>query len=333
MHLDKYLFLFSTIVLCASSSQLLDEEWSTWKSKYEKKYTSRDEELFRREAWEASWDKVQKHNQLADQGLKSYRMEVNHFADMTTEERNSRNCLISTRIPSTPISTHKYNYGTNNDIPKQIDWRDSKCVTPAKDQGLCGSCWAFATVGVIESRYCIQTDELLDFSEQQLVDCDHDDSGCCGGLPIAALQYIAHRGVMKTEDYGYEAKQYHCLYDSDGAIKFNKTKFYILPGEDNMAGSVAMDGPISVGFAVNEDFMFYKEGIFDGDCAEGPNHAIIIVGYGTLHCQDAEENGEDYWIIKNSWGTMWGEEGFGKIKRNVNMCDIAAMPATMDFTV
>ncbi|NP_001091187.1 cathepsin H [Xenopus laevis] len=317
-------------MVSASASHLLDDEWNVWKSKYEKKYAGLEDELFRRKVWEVNWDKVTKHNQLADQGLKKYTMAMNHFADMTIEEINSRNCLLTTNYHSMPKSIPKYNV-KNAKMTKAVDWRDSNCVSPVKDQGYCGSCWAFATVGVIEALHCLAGNELSNLSEQQLVDCDHLDSGCCGGFPVLAMDYIAHRGIMKTEDYEYEAKQSTCQYDSDNAIRLNVSKYYILPDEENMASSVAKDGPITVGFAVAEDFMFYSKGIFDGECAPSPNHAIIVVGYGTLHCEDGEDDGEDYWIIKNSWGEHWGEEGFGKIQRNKDMCGISEFAASMEL--
>ncbi|KAM8974304.1 cathepsin L-like proteinase [Pelodytes ibericus] len=331
MRFNKHLFVFSTIVICASAAHFLEQEWHSWKSKYGKKYPTPDKEIFRRKAWEATWDKVEKHNQLADQGLKNYRLEMNHFADMTSEERNSRNCL-SLKRKSMPADIPKTYSGKLKNIPKEVDWRKLKCVTPARNQGgFCGSCWAFATVGVIESRYCIEKGELPVLSEQHLVDCDDKSDGCCGGLPVYAMEYITQHGVMRSKDYEYAQKKAECLYDSNEAIRLNVTKYYLLPEEENMASTVALTGPITVGVAAGDDFSLYKEGIYDGGCADSTNHAIIIVGYGTDPSEDDEEEGQDYWIIKNSWGKAWGEEGFAKMKRNVNQCNIAEMAATMDF--
>ncbi|KAM4677020.1 cathepsin K-like [Discoglossus pictus] len=331
MHLDKQLLAFSTIVICASAAHFLEQEWNSWKIKYEKKYTSLDQELFRRKAWEATWEKVQKHNQLADQGLKKYRLAMNHFADMTSKERNSKSCVPSTKKQSASNNVPAYSYGKYANIPEHVDWRDSKCVSPARNQGsLCGSCWAFATVGVIESRYCIKNDELISLSEQQLVDCDEKNEGCCGGFPVNALQYVSHHGVMRSKDYEYTQTKFTCKYDPDEALKVNISKFYLVPEEENMAAVVAHEGPITVGFGVMEDFQLYEQGVYDGECAEEANHAIIIVGYGTEKGEEDDE-AEDYWIIKNSWGKEWGENGFAKIKRNVNKCDIAGMAATADI--
>ncbi|XP_075064252.1 cathepsin K-like [Mixophyes fleayi] len=325
MRLNQVLSILCVLVTCTWASHFFDQEWNIWKSKYGKTYVTTDEELLRRKTWEDTWYKVQKHNELADQGLTSYRMAMNHFADMTEKELESRSCLLSTGFPS---NAPTYTPRTHADLPEHVDWRDSKCVTKVKNQGhYCGSCWAFATVGVIESRLCIKNDELMDLSEQQLVDCDTQDFGCCGGFPILALMYAADQGVMKTEDYAYREKQMPCSYNSDEAIHLNSTKYYILPGEENMESSVALEGPITVGFGVSFGFMLYSEGIYDGGCSGHPNHAIIIVGYGT----EQEEENKAYWIIKNSWGEEWGDNGYGKIERNINKCYIATMAATIDI--
>ncbi|KAG8431595.1 hypothetical protein GDO86_018017, partial [Hymenochirus boettgeri] len=254
------------------------------------------------------------------------------FTVQTSEERNSRSCLLSSATFPRKASGYNYSYERNPNIPKDVDWRDSKCVNPAKNQGMyCGSCWAFATVGVLESLYCLKTGELLDLSEQQLVDCDNRDEGCCGGFPLYAMEYLAHHSLMLSKNYEYSEKKHACQYDSDEAIQLNATKYYILPDEYTMASGIAQDGPVAVGIGVTEEFMLYNGGIYDGSCAPSANHAVIIVGYGTLHCNDSDDDGEDYWIIKNSWGDSWGEDGFGKIKRNVDKCSITAMVTTMEL--
>ncbi|KAM8972231.1 cathepsin K-like [Pelodytes ibericus] len=332
MLLTNRLFVLVTIVICVSASHFLDQEWDSWKSKYGKHYLQVKDELYRRTAWESNWEKIQKHNHLADQGLSTYRMAMNHFGDMTAEEVSTRSCLIYKDTQSKSTDIPQKTYIKNYNIPDAVDWRKSKCVTPVKSQGQCGSCWAFAAVGVIESRLCLKNDELITLSEQQLVDCDSDNYGCCGGFPISTLGYVAENGIMKTEDYEYTERRFICEYDTDKAINLNTSKYYILPGEENIATAIAIDGPITVGFGVDVDFMFYYSGIFDGSCSEQPNHAIIIVGYGSEVEEEEDETNEvEYWIIKNSWGEQWGEAGYGKIKRNVNKCNIADMAATIDL--
>ncbi|XP_066448565.1 cathepsin K-like [Eleutherodactylus coqui] len=326
MYLNRSLCIFATLLICTWASTFFDQEWSIWKAKYSKNYSSTREEVFRRKIWEETWNKVQKHNKLADEGSSKYWMAMNHFADLTLGEIKRKNCLSSngdeTNIPV-------YTSELRQDLPEHVDWRDQKCVTDAKNQGLCGSCWAFATVGVIESRSCIKNGKLMTLSEQQLVDCDTVDKACCGGLPIYALTYVTRNGIMKAEDYEYEQKQNACGYKEDKAIQLNFTKYYSLPDEASIASSVALEGPVTVGFAVDQDFMLYSRGIFDGDCADSANHAIIAVGYGTEKNDDDKE--VPYWIIKNSWGPEWGEDGFAKVERDVDKCEISQYSASFDF--
>ncbi|XP_075711297.1 cathepsin J-like isoform X2 [Rhinoderma darwinii] len=326
MHLNRSVCIFATFLICTLASTSFDQEWSTWKTKYGKRYSSTREELFRRKVWEDTWHKVQKQNKLADEGLSKYWMAMNKFADITPEEVKRKSCLMSN---GAEVSSPKYTYGLSEGLPDHVDWRESKCVTDAKNQGLCGSCWAFATVGVVESRFCIKNHKLMTLSEQQLVDCDSGDGACCGGLPVQALMYVTQNGIMKSEDYEYEQKQKECEYKEDKAIMLNLTKYYNLPDEQSIVSSVALEGPVAVGFGVDQDFMHYSHGIFDGDCAEDANHAIIAIGYGTE--KDDEDEEQPYWIIKNSWGEEWGENGFAKVQRNIDKCFISKYAASFDF--
>ncbi|KAG8440363.1 hypothetical protein GDO86_006205 [Hymenochirus boettgeri] len=331
MHLEKFLFVLSALIICTIALNFLDQEWKEWKIKYGKKYITLEKELYRRKAWEATWEKVQKHNQLADQGLTSYRMAMNHFADLTTEERNSKSCL-SRGISHAQIKVDSHSYEKNIGIPNEVDWRKSKCMSPPRNQGgYCGSCWAFATIGVVETRYCIKKKKLLTLSEQLLVDCDESDEGCCGGYPIQAMAFVTKNGVMRAKDYEYSEKKAECEYNPDKAIMLNVTKYYSLPDESDMAAAVAYEGPLAVGIASGEDFQLYSEGIFEGKCAPSPTHAIIIVGYGTQPAQDENGKDTDYWIIKNSWSQQWGENGYGRMKRNIDQCNITAMVSALDL--
>ncbi|XP_030078247.1 cathepsin L1 [Microcaecilia unicolor] len=323
----KVLLLLGWIVICSAvSSRFLDNEWNTWKTKYGKSYANLEQERIRRENWEASRIKVLEHNQLADEGKKSFRLEMNHFADMSSEERRSKSCLLPTQPREPKLQKHSRKPALK--IPEEVDWRKENCVSPIRNQGqYCGSCWAFATVAAMESRYCIKFKELVKLSEQQLVDCDHDtgNDGCCGGLPKFAFRYISENGLMKRKDYEYKERTNECHYESGDILKMNMSKYYVIPDEENMAVAVAFEGPVTVGIAVHEDFQMFKgDGIYDGECGEDMNHAIVIVGYG-------KENGKDYWIIRNSWGEDWADGGYGKVLRNENHCKIGEESSTADI--
>ncbi|XP_056428556.1 uncharacterized protein LOC130368635 isoform X1 [Hyla sarda] len=330
MHLEKLVLILSAIT-CVLSSQLLDQEWEAWKAKHEKEYSNFHQEMYRRKAWEATWHKVQKHNELANQGLSKYRMAMNKFADMTPEERTSSKCLFSNKKSTSQNNVPVQHYSGAHNIPESVDWREAGCVSPVKNQGLCGSCWAFTTVSVFESLHCIKNKELVDFSEQQLVDCDSGNEGCCGGFPEKAMAYVTRHGFMKAKDYEYKAKQHDCSYNPEEAITFNVTKYYVLPEEENMAVSLAMNGPLAVGIDASDDFKLYCNGIFDGECGTELSHAVVIVGYGTEHDEASNEE-IDYWIVRNSWGEDWGTKGYVKMRRNVNQCGIAIQASSVDLS-
>ncbi|XP_072258358.1 cathepsin L-like proteinase [Pyxicephalus adspersus] len=331
MHLDKYILVLSAFIIGVSCSHFLDQEWVAWKTKHEKNYATSYDETFRRKAWEATWHKVQEHNQKYEQRLTKYTMGMNKFADMTPEERSLKSCLSPKGKSIFPgVNYHLQDNSKNLDLPESVDWRDSKCVSHVKNQGLCGSCWSFATVGVVESRNCIKTNELVELSEQQLVDCDDENKACCGGDPATAMNYVARNGLMKATDYEYADRQARCSYKLDKSLTFNVSKYYKMLGEGNIASSLALEGPVAVSIEVSDDFQMYKEGIFTGECGENLNHAVIVVGYGTEY--DEEENDNvDYWIVKNSWGDDWGENGYVRMKRNDNLCGIGLEGAAIDL--
>ena len=213
--------------------------------------------------------------------------------------------------------------------PDFVDWREKGAVTPVKDQCMCGSCWSYGTTGVLEGQYFLKYGKLLKFSEQNLVDCSWNfgNDGCNGGEDFRAYGWMLHNGgLMEDSAYGH-------YLGIDGWCHFNKTAAavkitdYVLTTPfsiEELEDAVANVGPISVGVAVNKDFLFYAEGVFDdpsfSSAVEDQAHAVLAVGYGT-------ENGKDYWLIKNSWSTHWGDEGYIKIARKNNICGVATSPS------
>uniref|UniRef100_A0A7M4FRV8 Cathepsin H n=1 Tax=Crocodylus porosus TaxID=8502 RepID=A0A7M4FRV8_CROPO len=209
--------------------------------------------------------------------------------------------------------------------PSAIDWRKKgNYVTPVKNQGSCGSCWTFSTTGCLESAIAIKTGKLLMLSEQQLVDCaqNFNNHGCSGGLPSQAFEYILYnKGLMGEDTYPYRAENGTCKFQPDKAIAFVKEVVNItLYDEQGMMEAVGTHNPVSFAFQVTEDFMQYSKGVYTNPhCEKTPdkvNHAVLAVGYGV-------ENGMPYWIVKNSWGTYWGMDGYFHIERGKNMCGLA----------
>lgn len=215
------------------------------------------------------------------------------------------------------------------DIPDAHDWREHGGVSPVKNQGHCGSCWTFSTVGALEAHTLVKYQDFTPLAEQQLVDCADafDNHGCNGGLPSHAFEYVMSAGGISTEtDYPYYSGETgnanNCTVDpatfaievTGGAVNITEED------EDSMKAALFQNGPVSIAFQVVDGFRDYLSGVYTSDtCKNGTgdvNHAVLAVGYGT-------EDDKMYWIVKNSWGENWGDKGFFKIERGVNMCGVA----------
>ncbi|EGR31212.1 papain family cysteine protease, putative [Ichthyophthirius multifiliis] len=205
----------------------------------------------------------------------------------------------------------------NQVLPSYFDWREQGIITPVKYQDTCGGCWTFATTGVIESQYALKYNKLVNFSEQQLIDCDSINDGCRGGLMTDAYKAIQEMGGLETsEDYGeYLNSKGQCKIDSNKVSAKVINWYQISEDEEAIRRELVQNGPIAVG--VNARFLqFYQGGILDPKlCDDSINHAVLIVGYG-------EENGKKYWIIKNQWGKSWGINGYFKLVRGKKQCGV-----------
>ncbi|KAA8595429.1 hypothetical protein FQN60_010720 [Etheostoma spectabile] len=257
-------------------------------------------------------------------GNHSFTMGLNQFSDMTFEEFRKLILLTEPQNCSATTGSHVSGAGP---YPEFVDWRmKDNVVTPVKNQGHCGSCWTFSTTGCLESVNAIATGKLIPLSEQQLVDCakDFNNHGCMGGLPSQAFEYIKYnKGLMTEEDYPYKGHDDSCHFEPALAAAFVRDVVNITSYDEKaMVDAVARLNPVSFCFQVTADFMHYKEGVYTStqckNTADKVNHAVLAVGYGN------EESGMPYWIVKNSWGTAWGMDGYFLIERGKNMCGLAA---------
>jgi len=215
--------------------------------------------------------------------------------------------------------------GTHEDsgeAPASIDWSTKGAVTPIKNQGQCGSCWAFSSTGGTEGQWEIATGSLKSLSEQQLVDCSKQNSGCNGGLMDYAFSFYESTSIASEDSYPYTARDGSCKSSYTTAIPRGGVSGYKnVNGESSLLNAVGTVGPISVAIeADQQSFQLYNSGVLTGSCGTNLDHGVLAVGYGS-------SGGTDYWKVKNSWGASWGMNGYVLIQRGVDKCGIAQQPS------
>jgi len=212
-----------------------------------------------------------------------------------------------------------------------VDWREKGYVTPVKNQERCGSCWAFSTTGSLEGQHFKKTQKLVSLSEQNLIDCSKKEGnkGCQGGLMDNAFKYIIkNKGIDTEQSYPYTGQNgFRCKFNEANVGATVSSFVDVKRGSESaLAQAIAEIGPISVAMdAGHESFQHYRTGIYtERKCSSVKlDHGVLAVGYGS----DAETSG-NYWIVKNSWGTMWGDKGYFKLaKDDKNMCGLATQPS------
>lgn len=295
-----------------------------WMVKYGRSYKDLVEKEKRFNIFKSNVERIENHNR----GLgnpKLYMLEVNVFADLTKDEFVATHTGSKSLFSNNGIKTTRFKYENITHIPYSMDWRKRGAVTPIKDQGDCGCCWAFATVGAIEGLNKIKTGNLISLSEQQLVDCDNTNSGCEGGIMTKAFEFVhKNKGLYTEKIYPYNANDNKCKAKN---VAINKSQrvtingFEFVPPNNEFALLKAVSQQPIVVRVDSSGFVFYKSGIYNGkDCGTILDHEVIVIGYGT-------ENGIDYWLLKNQWGKSWGENGFIRVLRGKNVCGLAIEPA------
>jgi len=244
-------------------------------------------------------------------------MGVNQFTDLTTQEFSDLYLGYIPRQNDYARSLNEHVAPENQVLADSLDWRTKGAVTPIKDQAQCGSCWAFSTTGSVEGANQIKSGQLQSFAEQQLVDCagSAGNQGCNGGLMDDAFEYIIKNGGIGSEaSYPYTAKDGKCTkVASVGTVsKYTDVK---KNDETGLMSAVNIE-PVSVAVDA-QSWSSYRKGVMTGACGKSLDHGVLAVGYGT-------DGSDNYWIVKNSWGTSWGEAGYIRLIRDKNECGIAA---------
>nr|ACX54787.2 cysteine protease [Arachis diogoi] len=313
-----------------------EHHFTTFKTKFGKSYATQEEHDYRFGVFRANLRRAKLHAKLdpsAEHG-------VTKFSDLTPEEFKRQYLgLKPLRLPST---ANKAPILPTSDLPENFDWRDKGAVTPVKNQGSCGSCWAFSTTGALEGAHYLSTGELVSLSEQQLVDCDHVcdpeeygacDAGCNGGLMNNAFDYILQAGGVQTEkDYPYSGRDETCKFDKSKVAATVANFSVVSLDEDQIAANLVKHGPLAVG--INAIFMqTYIGGVScPYICGKNLDHGVLLVGYGAAGYAPIRFKDKPFWIIKNSWGESWGEDGYYKICRGKNVCGVDSMVSSVVAT-
>jgi len=257
------------------------------------------------------------YNYISEENAKdhSYKLGLNEFSDMPLSEFKSTKFGLS-GSPWGGLKSLGVHEASGATPPTEVDWRQKNAVTPVKNQQTCGSCWAFSTTGSLEGAWAIATGKLVPLSEQQLVDCasKFGNNGCSGGLMDNAFKYEEQAPVCTEESYPYKALASNCTatkctvgIPKGGVVGYKD----VAPSDMKALMDAVAKGPVSVAIEADQmAFQTYKSGVLTKACGAKLDHGVLIVGYGT-------EAGKEYWLVKNSWGPTWGEDGFIKIERGL----------------
>ena len=297
------------------------QEFIEYTKKYNKNYSNPQEFQSRFEIWKKNYNIIKRNNPFSD-GSSGAKFSLNEFSDMTEGEFKSKYLTLDPEIYRDLATLSSQELGLNDvDAPEEFDWEyDRGIKTEVKHQRDCGGCWAFATTAVIESQYMIKYGNNISLSEQQLIDCDENNLKCEGGNMRKAFLYLQENGLMKSEDYPFINGEGECKYDENKAVIKVKEFNFVPKDEEEMKKALFKYGPLAG--AINGIMMaFYEKGVyepwFSSLCPDNINHAVVIVGYGI----DKETN-KQFWRVKNSWGSQWGEDGYFRIIRGEGICGI-----------
>ena len=281
--------------------------------RYSKEYHTIQEYFRRKDIYQWNVAEVERHNSAYSEGDVSYWLEMNAYGDFTDGEyyHGFRPLLKAEGPPrGEEDGIHQ---PPEAELPSSFDWSISDAVTPIKNQGNCGSCWAFSTTGALEGLNYVVNKDSTPLSEQQLVDCSKLNSGCGGGYMPLAFQYAATTGICSEKDYPYvsgDGSSEKCI-SCDPVFTPGGCK-RVQPSNETALQHAVYRQPVSIALeASSVPFRFYSGGVLDdARCGKSLNHGVLLVGWGEL-------DGKEYWKVKNSWGEDWGDDGYILLARGI----------------
>jgi cathepsin L len=290
-----------------------DALFQTIKRQYGKAYFDQHDEEFRKNIFVQNLQKIRAHN---DAGEHTYTLAMNEFGDMTFEEFHAKHTGFK-GVRHQYLRSRNIADLSHVQVTDSIDWSAKGAVTPIKNQGQCGSCWAFSTTGAIEGAWFVAKGQLVNLSEQQLMDCSKSEGNdsCEGGLMDYAFEFvISNKGICSEASYPYKEADENTCQTCTPVATISKYSD-VSQSEDALKAAVTQQ-PVSVAIEADQEaFQFYSSGVLTGTCGQQLDHGVLAVGFGTL-------SGTDYWKVKNSWGTSWGMSGYVLIERGTDECGI-----------
>ena len=345
--MTRFFFLFAAFLTTAFGAENsirgvtvksddIRDDWEIFydfQDRFSKKYENSFELEDRFNIFRDNVHNIISHNALAN---KTFTMDINQFTDLTEEEFRSSHVggLFRSKYAFAGLNSKSCSSfsSTGATLPTSVDWRTKNAVTPVKDQGQCGSCWSFSATGAIEGAWAVTKGSLVSLSEQELVDCagiKYGSMGCNGGLMDGAFNFAIDNGICADSSYTYTSGTTQtggtCKKCSSAVTV--KACFDVKPSDQVSLKEAVSIRPVAI--AIEADtryFQSYSSGILTSDtCGTNLDHGVLIVGYG-------EDSGQKYWLVKNSWGTSWGDGGYLKIARSEStsdggVCGIAMEPS------
>jgi C1A family cysteine protease len=295
----------------------LDAQFRQFKKNFSKDYLTTQEDSYRRGVFAETLKRIAAHNAKKT----TFSLGITKFSDLNAEERRAQ------YLSKFPVQKNTHcaepAYRLSNDDSDEVDWQAQGKVQAVKDQKQCGSCWAFAAIGALESSFAIfQKIDVPSLSEQELVDCSHDygNDGCNGGLPGYGYNYILDHKINTEDKYPYKGQDKKCKSISGKGDFAMKGCVKVQDDVNGLIDAIRVQ-PVAVGFYVQDDFFDYTGGVYDPvGCDDQPNHGVVAVGFNISKDQE-----KPFFKVKNSWGTGWGEEGYFRVAtgEGKGTCDIA----------